>query len=493
MVSSGITSNFFSNFPVDNQTFASNKNTDADFGAIMTQSMLSGNNELQDSMKSIGANSITNTSVQPVDNKNVKPENKAQSKDDVRSSDEVAKEDDISNKDVKNETKVTKSDKESSDKEIDGETKEQTVDALKKIKDKIVTEFEVSEEEIENALMTLGFTMADLLDESNMTDFVVELTGMESSLEIITDADMNAVLTDLTQFVAKTAEELQNVLEVSDEELEQIISEVSFEDIKEDATVITENVADKKMQVITNDSEVTKEQVKEETVEISNENKDTIQINVSKEAEVTTSDDKESKNSFSGRDNKDTGVKSSFNEAVGTIVSNLNEAVNEVFETSGVNEIVDAASIIDQIIETAKVTLNQETTTMEMILNPENLGKVNLNVSVKEGVVTATITAQDEMVKSAIENQLAILKENLNNQGLKIQAVEVTVESHAFEAGTEFNQNSGYENNEQSEKKGQRPLRLDSLDDLVLDQLTDDEKIVLDMMQKEGNQVNFTA
>lgn len=130
---------------------------------------------------------------------------------------------------------------------------------------------------------------------------------------------------------------------------------------------------------------------------------------------------------------------------------------------------------------------------MEMMLNPENLGKVNLNVSVKEGVVTATLTAQDELVKSAIENQLLTLKESLNNQGLKVEAVEVTVESHAFEAGTQFSQNSGYQGQEQQERKGSRPLRLDSISDLAIEQLTDDEKLVLDMMQKEGNQVNFTA
>ena len=46
---------------------------------------------------------------------------------------------------------------------------------------------------------------------------------------------------------------------------------------------------------------------------------------------------------------------------------------------------------------------------MEMQLNPEHLGKIYLNISEREGVIRAQITAQNEAVKEALETQLVEL------------------------------------------------------------------------------------
>ena len=50
---------------------------------------------------------------------------------------------------------------------------------------------------------------------------------------------------------------------------------------------------------------------------------------------------------------------------------------------------------------------------LEMSLNPESLGKVNLNITSKDGVMTAQITTQNEVSKEALESQLQILKDNI--------------------------------------------------------------------------------
>ena len=62
------------------------------------------------------------------------------------------------------------------------------------------------------------------------------------------------------------------------------------------------------------------------------------------------------------------------------------------------------------------------------MLNPENLGKVHVAVTAKQGIVTAQLTAQNEQVKAALENQMTALKEQFNNQGVKVEAVEITVD-----------------------------------------------------------------
>lgn len=45
------------------------------------------------------------------------------------------------------------------------------------------------------------------------------------------------------------------------------------------------------------------------------------------------------------------------------------------------------------------------------MLNPERLGSVHVTVSAKNGILTAQIAAQNEQVKTALENQMTTLRE----------------------------------------------------------------------------------
>ena len=126
------------------------------------------------------------------------------------------------------------------------------------------------------------------------------------------------------------------------------------------------------------------------------------------------------------------------------------EALEKVVQTKEDKMItVDPMELVRQIVEKIKVKVDMNTTSMELLLNPESLGKVNLQVVSKNGVMTAQFTAETEAAKVAIESQLTVLKENLQNQGLKVEAIEVAV-------GTfEFNQsdNQSKEQNQQSASK----------------------------------------
>ena len=72
---------------------------------------------------------------------------------------------------------------------------------------------------------------------------------------------------------------------------------------------------------------------------------------------------------------------------------------------------------------------------MELQLQPENLGKLNLVIASRDGIITAQFMAENDVVKSAIENQIVMLKDNFEQQGLKVEAVEVMVQTHGFEMG----------------------------------------------------------
>ena len=155
---------------------------------------------------------------------------------------------------------------------------------------------------------------------------------------------------------------------------------------------------------------------------------------------------------------------------------------------------VDVADIIKQIVEFSRVTLTRTATTMEMQLNPEHLGKIFLQLTAKDGMVSAHITAQNEAVKEAIESQIVLFKENMNEAGVKVDAVEVTVGSHEFEKNLEQNAKQEERQAEEQEKaaKGTRHINLNDLDELG-GLLTEEESLVAQMMAEQGNSVDFTA
>ena len=135
---------------------------------------------------------------------------------------------------------------------------------------------------------------------------------------------------------------------------------------------------------------------------------------------------------------------------------------------------------------------------MEILLNPENLGNIHLQVASKEGVITATITTQNEAVQEALMVQALVLKEELSAQGMKVEAVEVTVASHEFERDMHEGGEEAKEMFEQQvQKQSRRRLVVDGMmhaEELLADEdLTDADKLQIDMMARSGNSVDFMA
>lgn len=183
-------------------------------------------------------------------------------------------------------------------------------------------------------------------------------------------------------------------------------------------------------------------------------------------------------------------------DMTGAVGGNVTEtAFAQVQEqVNGTGTQVNVADIIKQIVEFSRVTISRTATTMEIQLNPENLGKLYLQLSAKDGIVSAHITAQNEVVKEALESQIVQFKENMNDAGIKVDAVEVTVGSHEFEKNLEQNAKQEERQAEEQEKAaGQtRKINLKELDEWD-GLLTEEESLVAQMMAEQGNSIDFTA
>ena len=102
--------------------------------------------------------------------------------------------------------------------------------------------------------------------------------------------------------------------------------------------------------------------------------------------------------------------------------------------------------IVEQVIRQVRVRVMPETTSMELQLHPASLGRVNLQVSSHgSGAATAMLVVENQMAKEALESQLITLKETFEEQGLKVDAVEVTVSEFGL------NSQSGQKSQEQAE------------------------------------------
>ncbi|MBQ3854571.1 MAG: flagellar hook-length control protein FliK [Anaerovibrio sp.] len=82
--------------------------------------------------------------------------------------------------------------------------------------------------------------------------------------------------------------------------------------------------------------------------------------------------------------------------------------------------------ITQQIVEQARLIRNAENTEMVIKLNPRHLGDLTLKVAVNSsGGVTATFHTDNAQVRALLETSMIQLQKELNDQGIKVDSVEV--------------------------------------------------------------------
>ena len=166
-------------------------------------------------------------------------------------------------------------------------------------------------------------------------------------------------------------------------------------------------------------------------------------------------------------------------------------AATDEVEFSQLSKSEQVRAVAEQILEKVRVVLSDTQTSMEISLTPESLGRVTLNLVSKHGALTAHFTAQNEIAKEAIESQMVVLRENLESQGLKVEAIEVTVSNF------DFTQNGGAAADGNDRGGQQRNRRGISFEEAVGAEsaagMSEAEQIAADLMERNGNQVDYTA
>ncbi|SHG92642.1 flagellar hook-length control protein FliK [Tepidibacter thalassicus] len=105
-------------------------------------------------------------------------------------------------------------------------------------------------------------------------------------------------------------------------------------------------------------------------------------------------------------------------------LKNISSSLN-LRQVNGINH----NDILEQIIKKSKLIIDKDNSSMEIKLEPEHLGKLTLKVVFERGILSAKFIAENDDVKTIIENNMDELKENLLEQGLNIQSLSVSVDS----------------------------------------------------------------
>ncbi len=382
----------------------------------------------------------------------------------------------------------------------DSEIKDIENDITDAVAETVTNDLDITDEQLADIMQMLGITAIDLLQPDNLATFYAAVTGTDNVQDVILNSDFTNVLNDLSMVASDYSDQLQILSEmeiVSDPQISDtdILPQVTTDDailqqpVIEAATVVAQ----------TTGTDISDKVSADEPVE--NQMADTLP----EDNTIKVVDDQDqndfTENDFTGNDSKSSSsdiAKHSDTETTGVLHNAANETIFEEIidavpkaEASPVK--IDTMDIIRQIAERISISgTTSEDSTIEMQLNPENLGKIYINITERNSEITARIVVSNEAVKEALETQMVELRETLSNSGIKVNDVEVTIASHEFEQNLE--QNATSDEQRQNEQSLAASNSINSTDGLSSDSdLSEEEILAHSIMKDNGNSVDFTA
>lgn len=425
-----------------------------------------------------------------------------------------------SNKNIKT-AEASGQETESLDEEKIKDLAEEISEITNQIVDKIKSEFEVTDEEIEEAMEVLGLTIADLTKPTELRNLLMELTGTSDSIELLTNVELYDSVKEVTDFASNLFTEVAKDFSLSTEQLTEMINTESFEEALNEVDVsVTSNEAETEA-----DAEVVSEVTVDKTTDaaLAFENSDKANANETKPVENNNSNESEevpidtekkapdkiekpesftqsslmndeamnerSENRKSFNFDSSKNQEFTFNQTQAVTNQTVN-TVGDIVETvTSYTTGADTDSIMRQVTDYVKVHISEDVTKMEIELHPASLGTVNMQINSQNGQITAHLTVQNELVKSVLETQMIKLQETFDEQGTKVSAIEVTV--------AEYSLNSQSDNNYSEERNGRsygskkKGINLNEIGSL--DELDEEEQLEAKVMEMNGSSVNYTA
>lgn len=392
-----------------------------------------------------------------------------------------------------------------------------------KIADEVKDVLGIDDDTFANAMTALGLSPLDLLESNNLAKLVLFVNGSSDFTDLLTDENMMNQLNELSDILGNLNWEDLTGMSKSDflEEVEDFNakSQTGSDVFKEDAPALAQEIAvdaadsgntsenvsaEEESATNTNNVSTEKKSVQGETTVNTSDNSSDTKVEVS----VTKSEESSSQQSSYSSQSEDDMSEVTHDQTISEddvttdnqhtvrndFIQNLNQAVNDTVqvakpESVRMQQMVD---IVNQVVEKIKVSIGTESTSMEMQLNPEHLGKLLLNVSSKNGVMTAVFSVQSEEARAALESQMYTLRENLELRELKVDAVEVNVSDFDFSHSDQQTMNG---DQSKADNGNGRQMKFEFDDESSEEAVSNEEKEAVrkQVMRDNGSQIDFTA
>lgn len=385
----------------------------------------------------------------------------------------------------------------------ESEVKKITDDISSQIVEKVTDDLDISEDELNNAMQLLGLTAMDLLNPANLSALYCEVTGNASDPQaLVLNADFTALFNDVSQVASENDTQLDLLSQLTASDDGEILdadivssadtTEKTVDSSYDDTAASGQNIndtADEAVKVYDGGTQDSSYQNPDEGTS-SGETGNGI-----------TSDEKTQSKSLADSSFDDSGERVLHHDD-GTHSDNsmLHASVSEQLNTDTSFEMsqsqsrlrVDTTNIIRQIVDSMSISNTTEESAINLQLTPESLGRMYINVSQKNSEISARIAVSNEAVKEALQTQMVNLKEALNNSGIRVNEVEITVASHEFERNLEqgaANDSRQQESTNSYNGSNSSDSGIDS--DMMQDRV--EERLVTQIMRDNGNSVDFTA
>ncbi|GFI16510.1 hypothetical protein IMSAGC009_01675 [Lachnospiraceae bacterium] len=397
--------------------------------------------------------------------------------------------------------------------QITDEQSGEVMEAGKEVIKEIAEEFGVTEEEVEMAMEQFGLSIFGLFDPASLKELVLFIGGEQDASALLTNEELFTSLQNIIAKVGEIQKGLASQLGMSQEELAGLVEQLqnlqeeslqkddlspvdkgSFADVLGQETEVQETVTQEQQPKITVEVKAGDETVKLATDENGNAVK-TLEVTSSTTEESIVKEDtgrQEQKAGEEGKSHSENAF-STGSQLFEGLVQNKTQNVEMPIEQQPAFFNDQTQEIVDQIVNYMKIQLKPGMNQLEMQLHPESLGTVHVQLVSRGGEVTAQFHVQNEAVKAAVESQVNTLVENLREQGVKVEAVQVSVESHGFESNLWQGQGKEEEASSHNGRKTPRRINLNDINALLEDEADEEEVLAARMMEVNGNTVDYTA
>lgn len=347
----------------------------------------------------------------------------------------------------------------------DVEAAERAAGILNQVAEAVKDVLGLSDEELNQFLEELGITNLELLNPETLQNLVLMANSEQDAVVLLTDAELLSTVNEL----AAQVEQILQEAGVTQEDLISALDNPEFEALVQEAM-------DQLNEADTEEKEEITTSVENTTAETTDAAETSTKVEIQTEGN-------ENENPAKDRNSEDSTNVDMFAEQ---FVQNLTKAAEEISEITGQKDMVQMIrEIADQILEKIKVSVTPETTSLEIVLTPEELGRVNLTVSAEQdGMMKAKFVTENELAREAIERNLVQFKEMLQEQGLKVDTIEVTVGNFQFDKNGQAGEGS-----QEEKKNGNRSFRTDE----EIGQREDNDQLARIFMEGGESTVNYMA